>query len=550
MSALFVLVLVSPLFSAVTIWLFKLLVDDVLVPHRYDALPELAVAYTTVTLLAGGVSYLDRTLSAALGEDLLLRVRSAMVAHLHTMAPGEVARRDPGDLLARVTGDVTAIEDLVLDGGAQALSYLVQILVFVGAMALLDWRLTALALVAAPGFLLVARAVSGRLRRRSRERRDHVGEMTSVAEESLAHVAAVRAFGRATAELDRFDAAQRAARRATMASIRLQAAVAPLTDLLEVLGVLTVAAVAVHELSAGSITLGGLLVFVGYLTQLYGPVQSLGDLTTSLYSAAAGAERVAELLDLPSGPPDPVPTRPRAPSPAARGEIELVDVVVRHPGSDRPALDGVSARIPAGAHVAVVGASGSGKSTLVAALLRLLDPDSGSVRLDGRPLTAVPDDEFRGLVGVALQEPCIPDGTVGEVIGWGAPGASPRRIREAARVADADSFVLDLPAAYGSRTGPRGSQLSGGQRQRLSLARAVLTDAPVLVLDEPTSGLDSVTAARVLARITDKRRGRTTVFVTHDPVVVAHADLILQLDRGVAVLRPSARRRDPLAARS
>lgn len=537
MLALAVLVLVAPVLSAGTIWLFKLLVDDVLIPHRYDALPGLAAAYGGMTLLSGAVSYLDRTTSAGLGEELLLRVRSAMFAHLHTLAPGDLWRREPGDLLARLTGDVSTVEDLVLDGGAQALTYLTQIAVFIGAMLLLDWRLATLALLAAPGFLLLARTISGRLRRRSRERRDHLGTMTAVAEESIAHAAAVRVFGRAPAELARFDAAQRAARRAALASIRLQAVVAPLTDLLEVLGVLAVATVAVHELADGSITLGGLLVFVGYLTQLYGPVQSLGDLTTALYSAAAGAERVAEVLDLPSrlpGPPD--TSTVAAPTPGRCGALELRGVTVRHPGSDRPALNAVSVGIPAGAHVAVVGASGSGKSTLAALLLRLLDPDIGSVRLDGRELADIPPTELRTLLGAALQDPCVPDATVAEVLAWGAPGASLDQVREAARVADADAFVLDLPESYATRTGPQGSALSGGQRQRLSLARAVLSQAPVLILDEPTTGLDSATARRVLARITDVRRGRTTIIITHDPVGVAHADMVLELDHGRALL--------------
>lgn len=542
MVALAGLILLAPVLSAITIWLFKLLIDDVLVPQRFDALPALALAYTVVTMSSGLVSFLDRSLSASLGEDVLLRVRSAMFAHLHSLAPVDLERSRPGDLLARLTADVTAIEDIVLDGGAQALSYTTQIVVFVAAMLVLDWRLTVLALVAAPCLLALARIISTRLRRRSRERRDHVGAMTAVAEESIAHAAAIRVFHRAADEQERFDIEQRAARRATMSAIRLQAAVAPLTDLLQVLGVLTVAAVAVHQLATGTKTLGGILVFVGYLSQLYGPVQSFGDLTTSLYSAAAGAERVAELLDMPGRLPEPASTEVATPCPVRRGRVELRGVSVRYAGSDRPALDDLTVCIPAGAHVAVVGPSGAGKSTFVAALLRLLDPDEREILLDGADLRSIRSPDLRRQVVAALQEPAIPDTSISDIVSWGDPDAGIRRVREAARAADVDAFVLGLPDGYATRAGTRGGALSGGQRQRLSLARAILADAAVLVVDEPTTGLDADTAGRVLARLTDVRRDRTTILVTHDPLVVAHADLALELVEGRGALRPNAAR--------
>jgi ATP-binding cassette subfamily B protein len=540
-----VLVLLAPAIGASTIWLFKLLVDDVLVPHDFALFPQIALAYAAITLLDGLVSFTDQMLSTRIGEEVVLRVRSALFDHLHAQAPGFFEERELGDVLSRLTGDTSAVEELLLSGAGQALTYVTQIVLYTTAMFLLDWRLALAALVAAPLFLLVARVVSNRVRALSLERRRLAGTMVSVAEESLANAPLVRVFDRAAAERERFDVEQRAALLVTMRTARLQAMFGPITDLLQVAGVLGVAAFAVNELASGQLTLGGLLVFVGYLTQLYGPVQSLGTLAQSAYAAAAGAERVLEFLDI-----DPDLDEPAVPGalagPPGRGALELREVRVQYPGADAPALAGLDLVIPAGQHVAIVGESGAGKSTLVKVLLRLRDPDSGSIRLDGRPLAAIPSEQLRREITAVLQDPYVVDASIADNIRWGRPDASDAQIRAAAAVADADSFVRHLPGGFAARIGQRGRLLSGGQRQRLAITRAIVRDAPVLVLDEPTSGLDPATARRVLARLASARRGRTTVVITHDRAALGFADRVITLQHG-AVAR-SVLRDPPVTA--
>jgi ATP-binding cassette subfamily B protein len=539
------LVLVAPALAAVTLWLFKLLVDEVLVPHDFRVFPQIALAYAAITLLDGLVSFIDQILSTRIGEELVLRVRSTLFKHLHDQSPGFFEQRELGDVLSRLTGDTAAIEELLLSGTAQLLTYVAQIVIYTTAMFLLDWKLAAIALIAAPAFLVVARIVSSRVRALSLERRRLAGTMISVAEESLANAPLVRVFDRADAERERFDVEQRAALRVTMRTARLQALFGPITDLLQVVGVLGVAAFAVGELAGGELTLGGLLVFVGYLTQLYGPIQGLGALAQSAYAAAAGAERVFELLDIdpdlgePAGPP----AADRRP---ARGALELRGVQVQYPGADAPALAGLDLKIPAGQHVAIVGESGAGKSTLVKVLLRLRDPDAGSVRLDGQPLDTIPAERLRREITAVLQDPYVVDASVADNIRWGRPEASDAQLHAAARVADADSFVRRLPAGFATRIGQRGRLLSGGQRQRLAITRAVLRDSPVLVLDEPTSGLDQETARRVLARLATERRGRTTVVITHDRAALGFADRVITLERGTVAR--SVLREPPVAA--
>jgi ATP-binding cassette subfamily B protein/subfamily B ATP-binding cassette protein MsbA len=538
------LVLVAPALAAATLWLFKLLVDEVLLPHDFRVFPQIALAYAAITLLDGLVSFVDQILSTRVGEEIVLRVRSTLFKHLHDQSPSFFEQRELGDVLSRLTGDTAAIEELLLSGTAQLLTYLAQIVIYTAAMFLLDWHLAAIALIAAPAFLVVARVVSSRVRTLSLERRRLAGTMISVAEESLANAPLVRVFDRAESERERFDVEQRAALRVTMRTARLQALFGPVTDLLQVVGVLGVAAFAVGELAAGELTLGGLLVFVGYLTQLYGPIQGLGALAQSAYAAAAGAERVVELLDI--DPDLDEPARAGYGHRPGRGALELRDVRVQYPGAEAPALADLTLLIPAGQHVAIVGESGAGKSTLVKVLLRLRDPDSGSVRLDGRPLDMIPSEQLRQEITAVLQDPYVVDASVADNIRWGRPEASDTQVHAAARIADADSFISRLPGGFAARIGQRGRLLSGGQRQRLAITRAVLRDAPVLVLDEPTNGLDPTTARRVLARLAAERRGRTTVVITHDRAALGFADRVITLERG-AVAR-SVLREPPVAA--
>jgi ATP-binding cassette subfamily B protein len=538
------LVVLAPLLAAATLWLFKLLVDEVLLPHDFRVFPQIALAYAAITLLDGLVSFVDQMLSTRVGEELVLRVRSHLFRHLHAQSPGFFEQREMGDVLSRLTGDTAAIEELLLSGTAQLLTYVGQIVIYTAAMFLLDWKLAGIALIAAPGFLLIARVVSGRVRTLSLERRRLAGTMISVAEESLANAPLVRVFDRADAECERFDVEQRAALRVTMRTARLQALFGPVTDLLQVVGVLGVAAFAVGELASGELTLGGLLVFVGYLTQLYGPIQGLGGLLQSAYAAAAGAERVVEILDLDPDLDEPAPAA--LGHRTGRGALELRDVRVQYPGADSPALADLTLLIPAGQHVAIVGESGAGKSTLVKILLRLRDPDSGTVRLDGRPLDSIPSEQLRREITAVLQDPYVVDASVADNIRWGRPEASDTQVHAAARIADAETFISRLPGGFAARIGQRGRLLSGGQRQRLAITRAVLRDAPVLVLDEPTNGLDPTTARRVLARLAAERRGRTTVVITHDRAALGFADRVITLERG-AVAR-SVMREQPVAA--
>ena len=393
----------------------------------------------------------------------------------------------------------------------------------------LDWRLALAALIAAPGFLAVARLLSGRIQASARELRRRSGSIGAVAEESLSNLALVQAYDRQDDEAARYRRENQGAFSAQMVAIRLEALFGPLSDLVELIGVLAVMGFAVYELANGRITLGGLLVFVAYLSQLYGPVAGFGGLWNEMSSAKAGAERIIEMLDQ-----EPAVVEPVDPAPLARaqGTLALQGVAFTYPDTERPALSGIDLRIAPGEKIAVVGASGAGKTTLTKLLLRFYDPDEGRITLDGRDIRGLSLSDLRRNVAAVLQETLVFDGTIADNIRWGRPDATDEDIERAARAADVHRFVQDLPDGYATRVGQRGRLLSGGQRQRLAIARAMIRDAPVLLLDEPTTGLDAESSERVLVPLRRLMAGRTTLMISHNLLTVTDADRIVFLDNG------------------
>jgi ABC-type multidrug transport system fused ATPase/permease subunit len=523
------LVALGPLLSAATIYLLKVLIDNVLQPHDFHLFPEVAGAYLVLTVLGGGVAYFDQYLAAWVGERFVLNLRSRLFRHLHRQSSSFFDRNQLGDILARLTDDINAVEQLILSGIGAALGFVFELVFFVAALFYLDWRLALAALVAAPGFLLVARSFSSRLKAAAAERQRKAGSITAVAEESLGGAALVRAYDRSEAEQRRFDTESLGSFRAQMRATRLQALFVPLTDLLEVVGVLAVVAFAVRELTVGDITLGGVLAFVAYLTQLYAPIQNLGALANELFSASASADRVIEVLDL-----TPAVREPEYPArlAQARGSLRVIDLAFQYPGTDRPTLSGIDFSVEPGQRIALVGASGAGKSTLAKMLLRFFDPDSGSIILDGRDLRDLSFADLRHNITPLLQETLVFDGTIRENILWGRLDATEEEVLRAATAADADSFINQLPEGYDTRVGQRGRLLSGGQLQRIAIARAMIRDAPVLLLDEPTTGLDAESTRRVLRPLRRLMEGRTTIIISHNLLTVTDADQIIYLENG------------------
>jgi subfamily B ATP-binding cassette protein MsbA len=317
---------------------------------------------------------------------------------------------------------------------------------------------------------------------------------------------------------------------AELASARIAGAFSGLTALVEVAGVLLVVALGTWAIDDGRLTVGGLLAFLAYVTQLLRPVSDLGHLASTLLAASAGGERVLELLDR---RPD-VNDRPGAgPLPGVPdGRLELDGVTYTYPDSPEPALRDVSLRIEPGEVVALMGPSGGGKSTLARLLLRFCDPDRGAVLIDGHDLREITLSSLRANVGTLLQETMLFDASLRDNIAFGAPGASDEEIVAAAAVAGAHDFIAALPEGYETRAGQRGRRLSGGQRRRVEIARTLLRDSRIVILDEPTTGLDAESAAGLIPALRQLLDGRTAIVITHEPELMRAADRVIEISGG------------------
>jgi len=516
------------------IWMFKLVVDEVLVPGDLGPLVWIIALYVGFTIADGLISFGDDYLATWLGERFLQRLRRRLFSHVQSLSVDVLDRRRLGDLIARLTSDVQAIESFVLSGVADGLSALLRIVFFSGALFYLQWQLALVALIVTPIFLVVARTFSRLIKQASREKRRRSGSLSAVAEESLANHMLIQASNREAAELERFESENEGIIQAELASTRIRGLFSPAVALVELTGVMVVIVLGTAAVTSGDLTIGGLLVFITYLTQLYGPVRDLGSLSNTVFKAAAGAERVIELLD-----EEPrIVDKPHAVRlERARGVLELDGVSFAYPGAAVPALEDVRVRAEPGQTVALVGASGAGKTTVAKLLLRFYDPDRGAVRLDGHDLRDVELASLRHNVAILLQETLVLHGNVRENIAFARPDASDAEIRAAAEAAGAAEFVGALPEGYETDLGERGRRLSGGQRQRVAIARALLADAPVLVLDEPSTGLDAEARSALVEPLRRLMRDRTTIVISHDLLTVRDADEIVVLEDGRTVER-------------
>ncbi|KJK59917.1 ABC transporter ATP-binding protein [Saccharothrix sp. ST-888] len=529
LAVLLALVVTGPVVEAAEIWLFKIVIDDMLVPHNLSLFLPIALAFAGLTLISGVLAFSDSVTSTWVSERFLLSLRSDVFRHIQGLSLGFFERRRLGDVLSRVTGDVDAVETFLLSGIVSALAQVARLGIYVGLLLVLRWDLTLVALIAAPMFFFTARRFAGLIREASRERRRRSGSISAVTEETLGNIALVQAYNRQDWEHARFQRESVGRYHAAMASTRIGALYGPTVDFIELTGGMVVMGLGTWELVHGRLSLGGLMVFLALLSRLYGPIQGMSGLGNTFYSASASAERIIELLD--QRPQVTEPEHPRTLG-RARGGVEFDGVSFRYPEVDRLALSDVSFTVAPGETLALVGASGAGKSTAAKLLLRFYDPVDGAVRLDGLDIRELALAELRENVAVVLQETLVFHGTARENIAYGRPGASEAEIRAAARAADAHEFISRLPDGYDTVVGQRGRLLSGGQRQRLAIARAMIRDAPVLVLDEPTTGLDAESSRRIMGPLRLLMAGRTTIIISHNLLTVRDANRIVLLEHG------------------
>ncbi|MFQ3560377.1 ABC transporter ATP-binding protein [Streptomyces gramineus] len=524
-------VVLAAIAETTAILLFGHLTDNALQKGSLDAFWTPAAQWLAVAVVGAAIAYAGNSLAVWTAERFVLRLRAQVFGHVQELPPDFFARHRTGDLVERLTGDVGAIEGLVVSGVVGTVSAMFSTVFFSVAVFWLRWELALAVFLLVPLFWLAAKVFSGRVRSVAHEERTADGAITSVVEESLANIVLTQSYNRKSAEEQGLRAEALAWMRASVGGARMSERYEQLVEVLETVCVLAVIGIGTWEISRQRMTVGQLLSFAAFLGYLYPPVRSLGQLGLTVTAATVSAERLADILDTPPAVTDPPPHRTVQPWPV-RGTIEFRDVSFRYPGAGRPALSGITFTARPGEFVLITGASGAGKSTVSMLLPRFYDPSEGSVLLDGVALDALPLAFLREQITLLPQETLILHDTVRGNILCGRPGATEEEMIRAAGNAAAHAFVSALPDGYDAPLAPGTSRLSGGQLQRVAIARAMLRAAPVLVLDEPTTGLDAIAIREVVGPLRRLMSGRTTLMITHDLGLAPDADRVLVLDHG------------------
>jgi ATP-binding cassette subfamily B protein len=521
--------LVSPL-------LVRSIIDRALPHHDTRLLALLCAGMLTVTVLSGIIDTGQTWLSTRVGQEMMFALRVRLYTHLQRMSLRFYTDTRSGEILSRVTSDVTGVQDLVTNTASDILNNFVVVLTTITMMLFMDWRLTLICLAMCPVFVIPTRR-AGRLRRAlSKEAQAKIADLSALLEETLSVSGTLltKTFGRQRREIDRFTDTSRALMRLELRRTMISQIFWVVTQTFWAATPALIYFIGGERLAAGHLTLGSIVAFVALQNRLFFPLSRLFSVQVQVQSSLALFDRIFEYLDLPIEIGDAPGARAL---PAPRGELSFEEVSFTYDGANRIALDGVSFVAPPGQLTALVGPSGAGKSTAMQLIARLYDPQHGRVTLDGEDLRALTLDSVAGAIGMVSQETYLFNASVRENLRYARADADDSAIEIAARAAQIHDRIVELPQGYDTLVGERGYKLSGGERQRIAIARVLLKGAPVVLLDEATSALDSVSERLLQAALEPLVAGRTTVAIAHRLSTVMRADQILVFDQGKIVER-------------
>lgn len=529
----------KPLFAAL-----RAILPSAAYNSRLHLLFVAAALQVLIVLLLQLHSFSNYILKTTTGEHLILAFRKKLFRHLQRLPLVYHDTHGTPDSSFRLQDEAPAIKSITVDGALFLLSDVIKLVAIGVITAFIDWRLSLLAMSISPLLVLYAVIYQRRVGGRYREVRRIESSALKMAQEALSAIRVVKAFGQEGTEENRFVERSQEGHRKKISLAYADGLFGLAINVTTAFGMALVLFFGIRSVLAGLVTLGSLLMITTYLCQLYAPLQNITFHIASLQTSAASMDRALEILrEHPESDHSVRPGSVRDSSPAslrAAGTIEFRRVHFSY-NAERPVLRNLSLLIPAGTKVGLVGRTGAGKTTFVNMLLRFHDPQSGQVLLDGTDLREYSLAALRSQFAVVLQDPGLSSATVAQNIAYGNPSASIHEIVEAARAANAHDFILRLPRGYDTELGERGTLISGGERQRISIARAYLKDAPILILDEPTSALDSKTEGDILRAMNRLMAGRTTFFISHRLNALADCDLLLKIDQGTAVEGPVPR---------
>ena len=509
-------------------WIIKDMIDDVLMSKDMLMLNLIAAGILVVMFTRGVFYYGQSYLVSYVGQRVIIDVRSVLFRKFQKMPLSYYDRQQTGTVMSYITNDVSAMQSAIVDN---LIELVTESSILIGSLAMmiyLDWKLSLLTLMTIPLVGFAMKIFGRKLKRSSTVIQERAAEITSLLQESISAIRVVKSFVRETYEIRRFEEQNWRNFQAAMKNVKLTSLLTPTVEFLAAIAVTFIVWFGGYEVVNEVITAGELVAFLTYAVNLANPVKRLSRVYAAIQRAMAAADRVFAVMDLEEKITD-VPGA--KPLPPIKGQVEFKDITFSYK-EGQPALQHISLKAEPGQMIALVGPSGSGKSTIANLIPRFYDVDSGTISIDGHDIRQVTADSLREQIGLVPQETMLFSTTVMENIRYGRLDATDEEVVEAARAANAEEFIKDLPEGYDTKLGERGLNLSGGQRQRLAIARAILKNPRVLILDEATSALDTESEKIVQDALDKLMVGRTSFVIAHRLSTIFNADQIFVVENG------------------
>lgn len=509
-------------------------IDDFIMTRDKEGLIQLLFLLGVVYISHSLTTFLQSYWMAGIAQKTVYEMRTELFAHLHDLPLAFFDKRQHGELMSRVTNDIENISSTLNSSVIQVVSSVLTLTGAIVVMLYLSPLLTAVTLLIVPLLYMGMKWITSRTRRRFKEQQRHLGELNGFIEETVSSKHIVKMFSREEAIAQEFSERNMKLKEAGFWAQSYSGFIPKLMNMLNNLSFALVAGVGGLLALNGLVTVGVIVIFAEYSRQFTRPLNDLANQFNTLLSAIAGAERVFDIMDTEKEERE---DQNKISLDHVDGEIKFKDVTFSY--EDTPTLKEIDFRASPGEMVALVGPTGSGKTTIINLLARFYNPDSGAVYVDGHDTSNISRQELRKHMGFVLQDSFLFEGTIKENIRYGRLDATDEEVAEAARIANAHSFIMKLPDGYETKLLPEGSGISQGQRQLLAIARAVLADPAILILDEATSSIDTITEMYIQEALDRLMEGRTSVVIAHRLNTIQRADQILVLERGRIIERGS-----------
>ena len=509
-------------------WIIKDMIDKVLAERDMEMLNFISVSIVVVFAFRGFFYYWQSYLVSYIGQRVVVDVREVMFRKFQRMPMAYFDKHQTGETMSYLTNDVNAIQSALVDNLIDMFTEGAILIGSIAMMLYLDWKLTLLTLVTVPLVGSAMRIFGKKIKSTSRVIQEKLADITSLLQESISSIRVVKSFVREGYEIERFKVENELNFKATIDNVKISSLLTPTVEFLAAVAVTFIVWFGGYEVVNGIMSAGALVAFLTYAVNLANPVKRLSRIYGKIQKAMAAIDRIFHVLDMPESVND----KPDAIElPKVSGKVSVKNVTFSYDGIHN-ALEDVSFDVQPGQMIAFVGPSGAGKSTIANLIPRFYDVTAGAIEIDGHDIRDVKVNSLREQIGIVPQETLLFSTTVLENIRYGRLDATDDEVIAAAKAANADKFIRELPEGYQTQIGERGLNLSGGQRQRMAIARAMLKNPQILILDEATSALDTESEKIVQAALDDLMVGRTSFVIAHRLSTIFAADKIFVIDKG------------------